>query len=392
MNSIINEQVEYDSTRKSLKHRDTTIILSASTARLLELFIAHKNQQVHREFIIEEVWKKHGMAPSGHSLNKSISILRKAFSELGAGNPIETLPRQGFLFHASISDESSSSCEDETVRSVTETVNSSVRPKRKNIILFILLFAFLGSAIFIFSALNSSSKNFIYIRAIDDCELYTADDNNADKTKAFLSSDMWRKVNAACHDGKKTIVFYDDNNLSAGNDLRVNLLGICTLEKGGLSVNVKILFISGAIFLAAITAYFLYRHQEPETLTCSAKTYLHLEAQTQGVKIEGEVLLVFRISSATEGRVSQVGSLNIQGKNYAVDRNVILNFIGKDRDGYLQTRRVAIVKNKNDNVPDDVTEQLMSRQEIFYYKIIHIAKNVYAIRDLRRTLMVCRAA
>lgn len=234
MNSIINEQVEYDSTRKSLKHRDTTIILSASTARLLELFIANKNQQVHREFIIEEVWKKHGMAPSGHSLNKSISILRKAFSELGAGNPIETLPRQGFLFHASISDESSSSSEDETVRSVTETVNSSVRPKRKNIILFILLFAFLGSAIFIFLALNSSSKNFIYIRAIDDCELYTADDNNADKTKAFLSSDMWRKVNAACHDGKKTIVFYDDNNLSAGNDLRVNLLGICTLEKGGV--------------------------------------------------------------------------------------------------------------------------------------------------------------
>ena len=157
-------------------------------------------------------------------------------------------------------------------------------------------------------------------------------------------------------------------------------------------MNAKIIFISGAIFLAVITAYFFYRHQEPETLTCSAKTYLHLEAQTQGVKIEGEVLLVFRISSATEGRVSQIGSLNIQGKHYAVDRNVVLNFIGKDRDGYLQTRRLAIVKNKNDNVPDDITELLMSQQDIFYYKVIHITENVYAIRDLRRTLMVCRAA
>ena len=141
-------------------------------------------------------------------------------------------------------------------------------------------------------------------------------------------------------------------------------------------MNAKIIFISGAIFLAVITAYFFYRHQEPETLTCSAKNYLHLEAQTQGVKIEGEVLLVFRISSATEGRVSQIGSL----------------FIGKDRDGYLQTRRLAIVKNKNDNVPDDITELLMSQQDIFYYKVIRIAGNVYAIRDLRRTLMVCRAA
>ena len=233
MKSIINDQVEYDSTRKSLKHRDTTIILSASTARLLELFIAHKNQQLHREFIIEEVWKKHGMAPSGHSLNKSISILRKAFSELGADNPIETLPRQGFLFHASVNDEQSSFSGDVPVRSVTETVNSPATPKRKNIVLFILLFAFLGSSVLILPALNSGATNFIYIRAIGDCELYTADDNNADKTKAFLSSDMWRKINATCHDGKKTIVFYDDNNLSAGNDLKENFLGICTLDKGG---------------------------------------------------------------------------------------------------------------------------------------------------------------
>ena len=235
MKSIINDQVEYDSTRKSLKHRDTTIILSASTARLLELFIAYKNQQLHREFIIEEVWKKHGMAPSGHSLNKSISILRKAFSELGAENPIETLPRQGFLFHASVNDEQSSFSRDVPVRSVTETVNSPATPKRKNILLFILLFAFLGSAVLILPALNSGTTNFIYIRAIGDCELYTADDNNADKTKAFLSSDMWRKINATCHDGKKTIVFYDDNNLSAGNNLKENFLGICTLDKGGVA-------------------------------------------------------------------------------------------------------------------------------------------------------------
>ncbi|EIS7449835.1 winged helix-turn-helix transcriptional regulator [Citrobacter youngae] len=235
MKSIINDQVEYDSTRKSLKHRDTTIILSASTARLLELFIAYKNQQLHREFIIEEVWKKHGMAPSGHSLNKSISILRKAFSELGAENPIETLPRQGFLFHASVNDEQSSFSRDVPVRSVTETVNSPATPKRKNILLFILLFAFLGSAVLILPALNSGTTNFIYIRAIGDCELYTADDNNADKTKAFLSSDMWRKVNIICHNGKKTIVFYDDNNLSAGNNLKENFLGVCTLDKGGVA-------------------------------------------------------------------------------------------------------------------------------------------------------------
>lgn len=137
------------------------------------------------------------------------------------------------MFHVSVNDEQSSFSGDVPVRSVTETVNSPATPKRKNIVLFILLFAFLGSSVLILPALNSGATNFIYIRAIGDCELYTADDNNADKTKAFLSSDMWRKINATCHDGKKTIVFYDDNNLSAGNDLKENFLGICTLDKGG---------------------------------------------------------------------------------------------------------------------------------------------------------------
>lgn len=46
-------------------------------------------------------------------------------------------------------------------------------------------------------------------------------------------------------------------------------------------MNAKTIFISGVILLAAITVYF-YLHLQPETLTCSAKNYLHLEAQTQG--------------------------------------------------------------------------------------------------------------
>lgn len=235
MKSIINDQVEYDSTRKSLKHGDTTIILSPSTARLLDLLITHKNQQLHREFIIEEVWEKHGMVPSGHSLNKSISVLRKAFSELGAENPIETLPRQGFLFHAAVRDASVSSSEAQDRRLVpkTETAVPSRKAKYVKFFVLILLIALIASTFFIVKAFNTGTRNFIYIRAVGDCELYTADDNNADKTKAFLSSDMWRKVNSVCHSGKKTIVFYDDNNLSASNSLKENFLGVCSLDKRG---------------------------------------------------------------------------------------------------------------------------------------------------------------
>lgn len=156
-------------------------------------------------------------------------------------------------------------------------------------------------------------------------------------------------------------------------------------------MNVKIRFISGPIILLAFAVFFFSYYRDPGPLTCATRSNLHLGSQSPGLKIDGEVLTVFHISSTSEGRLSQVGSITVEGKKYTVDRNVALHFINKDRDGYLQTQRLAIVKNKNDTLPDEFAELLMSRQEIFYYKIMHITDNIYGIRDLRRTLMVCRA-
>jgi hypothetical protein len=56
------------------------MVLSAPTARLLELFIENNYKQLNRELIIEEVWGRHGMIPSGHSLNKSVSMLQSVYS------------------------------------------------------------------------------------------------------------------------------------------------------------------------------------------------------------------------------------------------------------------------------------------------------------------------
>lgn len=109
------------------------------------------------------------------------------------------------------------------------------------------------------------------------------------------------------------------------------------------------------------------------------------------MSIEGEVLLVLRISSAEEGAFSQVGVLDVNGKHYAINRSTTLSFLREDSDGYLRTQRIAVVKNDNDDLPDEITNLLMSKQQLFYYKIIHITDNVYGVRDLRRTLMVCRA-
>ncbi|EQA1621642.1 hypothetical protein V5K00_RS05750 [Enterobacter asburiae] len=156
-------------------------------------------------------------------------------------------------------------------------------------------------------------------------------------------------------------------------------------------MSVKIIFISLIITLALTFFFMLNRTKIPSALVCTAKNHISLNTQKDGVKIEGEVLLVFRVSSVRDGVFSQVGVLDVNGKNYSVNRSTTLRFSGQDSDGYLRTQRVNVVKNDNDDLPDAITDLLMSKQKVFYYKIMHISDNVYGVRDLRRTLMVCRA-
>ncbi|EOG8100180.1 hypothetical protein ACLQUA_000426 [Enterobacter ludwigii] len=154
----------------------------------------------------------------------------------------------------------------------------------------------------------------------------------------------------------------------------------------------KIMYFSLAVALVIIFLFLFKRHEVPAALVCSAKNHLVLNTQKTGMHIEGEVLLVFRISSAEEGVLSQVGVINVNGKSYAINRSTMLKFLGNDSDGYIRTQRVSVIKNDNDDLPDEITGLIMSKQHNFYYKIMHIANNVYGIRDLRRTLLVCRAA
>jgi len=156
-------------------------------------------------------------------------------------------------------------------------------------------------------------------------------------------------------------------------------------------MSAKIIFIS--MFAAVLVVFLILLNYPriPSAFVCTAKIHVFLQTQKEGVSIEGEVLLVFRVSSAKEGAFSQVGVLDVNGKSYAVNRSTTLSFLGQDSDGYLRTQRIAVVKNDNDDLPDEITNLLMSKQQLFYYKIIHVSDNVYGVEDLRRTLMVCRA-
>lgn len=237
MKSIINNQVEYNSASKSLKMSENTIMLSAPTARLLDLFIAHNQQLLNREFIINEVWEKYGLAPSGHSLNKSVSMLRRAFAELGADNPVDTLPRQGFIFHACVS-ALPEPVEENALPSATpvpDAVHLAPRTAEHKRLRILLLTLFAIGIFFVLMPVFRKASSVVYIKEIGSCEIYTADDNNAEKTRAFLASAFWQDLMKVCNDGKKVVVYYDDNNLSPHSELKENFFSLCAVDERGIA-------------------------------------------------------------------------------------------------------------------------------------------------------------
>lgn len=105
----------------------------------------------------------------------------------------------------------------------------------------------------------------------------------------------------------------------------------------------KIMYFSLAVVLVIIFCFYLNVMRFRQRWYAQRRTILCSIRKT-GMHIEGEVLLVFRISSAEEGVLSQVGVINVNGKSYAINRSTMLKFLGNDSDGYIRTQRVSVIK------------------------------------------------
>ncbi|MEH0884489.1 winged helix-turn-helix domain-containing protein [Enterobacter sp. UNJFSC 003] len=231
MRKIINGRVLYDATKRELSIQNQQLVLSASVARLLDFFIVNNARQLSRELIIEEVWAKYGMNPSGHSLNKSISLLRKAFSSLDIDDVIITIPREGFIFQAQVSDNR------EEVLSSTEKNVASVNPavtfpwNKTLLIWFVVALVLLGGAGIFLTVMFRNNDGVVHVSNTGGCEVYTTNDNSSEKIFKFLHSQKWKGFKTICNGAKKVIVFYDDNSLSKNNKLKEHFFSICMMDE-----------------------------------------------------------------------------------------------------------------------------------------------------------------
>jgi transcriptional activator of cad operon len=118
-------QLTFDSGSRELCSATEHLYLEPQAYQLLSLFIAAEQGQLSRDQMIEQLWA--GRVVSESAINKSVSLLRKAFAQLDpATTYIETLPKVGYRLCQSVTPEVTEMSEQ--TETVQQAVNSAAEP------------------------------------------------------------------------------------------------------------------------------------------------------------------------------------------------------------------------------------------------------------------------
>lgn len=118
-------QLTFDTTSRELGSATESLYLEPQAYQLLSLFIAAEQGQLSRDQMIEQLWA--GRVVSESAINKSVSLLRKAFAQLDAATTyIETLPKVGYRLCQTVTPEVTEMSE--KAETVQQAVNSPAEP------------------------------------------------------------------------------------------------------------------------------------------------------------------------------------------------------------------------------------------------------------------------
>lgn len=94
------DNIYFDDDKKIIFSDEHQEELSATVVNLLVMFLENSNQLIKREDLLLKVWEENNLIPSDSNLNKNISLIRKSLTSFGIHGMIETVPKQGFIFHS----------------------------------------------------------------------------------------------------------------------------------------------------------------------------------------------------------------------------------------------------------------------------------------------------
>ncbi|HGA3141870.1 TPA: transcriptional regulator [Enterobacter hormaechei] len=107
MRYLINDLIIYDAKLKTLSNKnfldDSLELTPGSVAVLLDFFISYPHTVWNKAEIGDKAFADSAYSGSESNVNKSLSLLRRSFKDVGEdGNIITTLSSQGVVFNASV--------------------------------------------------------------------------------------------------------------------------------------------------------------------------------------------------------------------------------------------------------------------------------------------------
>ncbi|WP_413504026.1 winged helix-turn-helix domain-containing protein [Serratia grimesii] len=103
---IIGRTIKFTPSSEKLSLLDSPenfIVLTPACNRLLVYLVSNQGVVLSRDAIFSILWEQYGSTPSNSSLNTYVSLIRKAFLNLGFDiQVITTIPKTGFLFNPDI--------------------------------------------------------------------------------------------------------------------------------------------------------------------------------------------------------------------------------------------------------------------------------------------------
>lgn len=209
MEYVLFGNIYFNESERTLNQHGKIEQLSLTQTRLLSALIKRKNKQITRNELLSNIWEKHGLVASNSNLNRNISLLRKSFQNYEIENAIETIPKQGFIFHGEVEMPGE---KDEPIPKISHISKSK---KFSSIILIAMIFTtlYLGGY-YTVTKLNAEKE--IKTIQIGKCIIKLSDKTKPKSIDYFLKTKLGREISYLCEKDNK-IIFFDDNNIPTSN-------------------------------------------------------------------------------------------------------------------------------------------------------------------------------
>lgn len=221
MEYLLAGHIVFNESSRTLVSKNQEIQLSVVTSRLLSAIIAAGNNKISRIELLDSVWEQHGLVASDHNLNRSISLLRKSFQKLEPSEVIETIPKQGFIMHCSISP---LYVEEVPSPPLVEIPGTSTRYLYISLlVLFIMMMGTLAIYLYYYNTSDAMHK----YKSFEMCDIYYDGDmvkpQNIDN---FFNNEQGMKIKELCKNSAKKI-YFDDNKVAMSSQTYATHIAVC---------------------------------------------------------------------------------------------------------------------------------------------------------------------